>query len=391
MPRRPRSTSKQPRPSSDAQTAPGLRSKPTAARKFAGVRSESGSNLDSDSEEEVDDRGEGPSSLGSASEDEEGDESDDAVDPDAPRIAQWQDEDELEEDEAEEAQEDNEDTLQNDLRSLPFGALRKAQRALAQATADSDTDDSDAGSGSDREEPRVENSKGKQKDEPKPKKRVAKRSSKHAPQETTAKRPVSWHRQVVDVHKVEPRDPRFLSAAGSFDPTKFRSQYDFLSNLHKDELSTLRENLKRARKLVVSSPRDQRTEREAEVERLERAVKRAESAVNRDKRERVEQEAIASATREEKEKRKHGKGAFYLKDADKKKLLLKARYEAMAAEGGKRAVKKAIEKKQKKISQKETKSRPFARGSVGGPSTGSKRSGEPREQDNGWPKRRKVG
>lgn len=84
--------------------------------------------------------------------------------------------------------------------------------------------------------------------------------------------------------------------------------------MHKDELSTLRENLKRARKLVVSSPRDQRAEREAEVERLERAVKRAESAVNRDKRERVEQEAIASATREEKEKRKHGKGAFYLKD-----------------------------------------------------------------------------
>ena len=64
----------------------------------------------------------------------------------------------------------------------------------------------------------------------------------------------------------------------------------------------------------MSSPRDQRAEREAEVDRLERAVKRAESAVNRDKRERVEQEAIAKAMHEEKEKRKQGKGAFYLKD-----------------------------------------------------------------------------
>ena len=45
--------------------------------------------------------------------------------------------------------------------------------------------------------------------------------------------------------------------------------------------------------------------------------------------------------------------------------MLKARYEAMAAEGGKRAVKKAIEKKQKKVSQKETRSRPFARGADG--------------------------
>lgn len=92
--------------------------------------------------------------------------------------------------------------------------------------------------------------------------------------------------------------------------------------MHKDELSTLRENLKRARKLLVSSPRDQRLEREAGVERLERAVKRAESAVNRDKRERVEQQAIAQATQEEKEKRKQGKGAFYLKDGTLSHLLV---------------------------------------------------------------------
>lgn len=45
--------------------------------------------------------------------------------------------------------------------------------------------------------------------------------------------------------------------------------------------------------------------------------------------------------------------------AEKRKLLVKARYDALAAEGGKRAVRKAIEKKQKKIGQKEKKSRPF--------------------------------
>jgi len=47
--------------------------------------------------------------------------------------------------------------------------------------------------------------------------------------------------------------------------------------------------------------------------------------------------------------------------AEKKELLLKARYDAMAAEGGKRAVRKAIEKRRKKLSQHETKSRPFSR------------------------------
>lgn len=47
--------------------------------------------------------------------------------------------------------------------------------------------------------------------------------------------------------------------------------------------------------------------------------------------------------------------------ADKKELLLRARYDNIATTGGKSAIKKAIEKRQKKIGQKEKKSRPFAR------------------------------
>jgi ribosomal RNA-processing protein 36 len=46
--------------------------------------------------------------------------------------------------------------------------------------------------------------------------------------------------------------------------------------------------------------------------------------------------------------------------ADKKELLTKARYDALAASGGSHAVKRAIERKQKKISQRQKKSRPFA-------------------------------
>lgn len=55
---------------------------------------------------------------------------------------------------------------------------------------------------------------------------------------------------------------------------------------------------------------------------------------------------------------------------------MQARYEAVAKEGGQRAVKKLIEKKQKKESQKEKRSRPYAKG----------------EGDSGWPvaKRRRV-
>ena len=52
--------------------------------------------------------------------------------------------------------------------------------------------------------------------------------------------------------------------------------------------------------------------------------------------------------------------------AARKELLVRAKYEALESAGGKGAVKKAIEKKQKKINQKEKKKRPFGPGNGGG-------------------------
>jgi ribosomal RNA-processing protein 36 len=56
-----------------------------------------------------------------------------------------------------------------------------------------------------------------------------------------------------------------------------------------------------------------RSEREREIERLELAVKRGESTVNRDKREKVETDALQKATREEREKRQQGKAGWWMK------------------------------------------------------------------------------
>jgi len=86
--------------------------------------------------------------------------------------------------------------------------------------------------------------------------------------------------------------------------------------MHKTELSELKANLARARKLVINSPKHLREEREAEVERLERAMKRTESIVNREKREHAEQSALEKIKKEEKEKREHGKKGWWLKDCE---------------------------------------------------------------------------
>lgn len=51
--------------------------------------------------------------------------------------------------------------------------------------------------------------------------------------------------------------------------------------------------------------------------------------------------------------------------AEKKELLTRAKFEALAESGGRGAVRKAIEKKQKKVNQKEKKKRPFVPGENG--------------------------
>ncbi|RDB29646.1 rRNA biogenesis protein RRP36 [Hypsizygus marmoreus] len=313
---------------------------------------------------------------------------DDEEDVDAPRVVQWVDEEDFEDDgDRWNVRPSDLKSLEDDLSGLPLGALRKAQHVLKNATIDSDGSDESEGENESDEEPNASSSKGKEKAKPewsiKPRTDIAKRSSKHAPIEVTSKRPVTRHRTVVDVKMPQPRDPRFLPLAGEFSADKFQASYNFLADAHQTELTTLRENLKRARKLLTSSPRDLYEERLEEVNRLELAVKRAESLVNKDRRDAIEQETLKKLSMEEHEKRKGGKGEWYLKNSDKRELLVRARYDALAADGGKRAVKKAIEKKQKKLGQKEKKSRPYPKGGV-------KRSFEG-NRDGGQTKRRRVG
>jgi len=80
--------------------------------------------------------------------------------------------------------------------------------------------------------------------------------------------------------------------------------------------------------------------------------------------------------------------------ADKKQLLLQAKFDDLAKEGGQRMITKVLEKKQKKIAQQEKKARPYAKGEFysaeagpSGPSTdGGGRRGrvEPRRDGRSW-------
>jgi ribosomal RNA-processing protein 36 len=82
---------------------------------------------------------------------------------------------------------------------------------------------------------------------------------------------------------------------------------------HESELKAVQEHVKQARKLLVSAPKEHREVWERELSGLELAKKRAESAVNQDRRERGEQEALSRLSKEEREKRKNGKSRWWMK------------------------------------------------------------------------------
>ncbi|KAF8585529.1 DUF947-domain-containing protein [Ramaria rubella] len=285
--------------------------------------------------------------------------------PDVPRVAQWVDDEEFEDESTTSTESEEQgsglETLKRDLSKLPLGALIKARKEIKIVAQDSDNEESQTSDSQQAFGPGINGEKNNASGSTSIGRRVIQhRFNKHAPMEVTSKKPVTRRRQVVEVHQVRPRDPRFSDLSGPLSIDKFHTHYDFLPGLHTGELAELKQTWARARKLLISSPQHLRAEREEEVHKLEQAIKRAESTVNREKREEAERQALRKFKQEEREKRKAGKKAWYLKDADKNAIRVRARLEAIEASGGKRAVKKAIEKKQKKVGQREKKSRPFA-------------------------------
>jgi ribosomal RNA-processing protein 36 len=101
--------------------------------------------------------------------------------------------------------------------------------------------------------------------------------------------------------------------AGTFSAPKFREQYGFLVDVHESELKTVQEHAKRVRSLMKGTPNDSREEWEQELAKLELATKRAQSAVNQDRKDKVDQEALSKLEKEEHEKRKKGKKGWWMK------------------------------------------------------------------------------
>ncbi|KAK4047343.1 rRNA biogenesis protein rrp36 [Microbotryomycetes sp. JL221] len=251
--------------------------------------------------------------------------------------------------------EDEGETLNKQISAIPFGSLLKAKKQLNGNNSNNKRNDK----GKQRQVEQDQDNDGQDEVSSKRLKSWKRggndthRSNKHAqvPMEMSSKKPVSRHRQIAETKTIRARDPRFDSLSGGFKPDLFQNSYGFLKDKQTQELDELRKtaNLARKNKLLPQEEKNQ----------IETALTRMQSKqASRQAKERDDL-ALRNWKKQEQEKRQQGKKEFYLKDSDKKKLQLKAKFDDLAQD--KKQLRKAIEKKRRKMAQKDKKSMPNRR------------------------------
>lgn len=223
------------------------------------------------------------------------------------------------------------------LSAVSFGALARAQASLPSLGKKSKEKDTQEPSST---EPSHEERRGERKYKSREELR---RSSKHAPQEQSSKRPVSRKREIIADNRRQARDPRFDPMTGPpTDEYKARRAYAFLDEYRDQEMADLRAQIKKTKDVNVK-------------EDLKRQLMSMESRKKAAKKKEEADALIREHRKKEKELVAQGKTPFYLKKSEQKKQLLVNRYASMS----KGQVDKAIERKRKKVAGKEKKELDF--------------------------------
>ncbi|KAI9677547.1 MAG: rRNA biogenesis protein rrp36 [Caeruleum heppii] len=170
------------------------------------------------------------------------------------------------------------------------------------------------------------------------------RSSKHAPTELSSKKAISRRRDIVVPPKRNVRDPRFESVGGPLDEPKTKSTYAFLETYREDEITQIREDIKRSKDEFVT-------------EKLKRELLAMESRRQATRARSQRQEVLRRHRAKEKELVRQGKKPFYLKKAEQKKMALVDRYENMKP----KEVDRLVARKRKREASKAKRGMPWAR------------------------------
>ncbi|KAG7707231.1 hypothetical protein KL930_003493 [Ogataea haglerorum] len=212
------------------------------------------------------------------------------------------------------------------LSSLSFGALSAAQRKLDEEEDKNSESEPDSDGGFF--------------EEPTPKSHTQKKKkNKHAPSETSAKKPVSKVREIPGLldgtkyAKTKYHDIRFDSAFGKVNESEVRRNYKFLDEYRQKELEQVQS--------VLKDPKKRNKLSEKELQDLDYIAKSTKSRLDALKNKDLEREVIKDY------KKKTGKE--FVKRSDKRKLVQVARFQNM--KGKQRE--KVLERKRKRRFGKE--------------------------------------
>lgn len=235
----------------------------------------------------------------------------------------------------------------DEMEEISFGALNKAQKLLMKESRDEKEDESD-------EEGFFESESDSAPEELSSKSTNTKQRSKHAPAESSSKRPVSRIRDIPGLEvKNNSRfgDIRFDPAFGKANEERIRKDYSFLNEYREKELQQMQSMLK-DKKLARTMSQRERQELELQAQSLR---SRLDSMKNKE----LETKVLADYKKEQREKWRLGEqtGPYFLKRADKRKLLQKAKFDSMKAPQRE----KVMERKRKRRLGREMRQLEFGR------------------------------
>lgn len=165
------------------------------------------------------------------------------------------------------------------------------------------------------------------------------KKKKSEPEEFSSKRKIFRPRKVIEEVKRKHRDPRFDNLSGTFNESMFQKSYDFVNDMKKEELKTVKKQFKKARNKEQKSSLHKLLQRMEEQEKFE---------AKQTKRKEVEKKR----RHEEYDANKNRKKAFYMKKSEAKKLELVEQYQKLQKSG---QLDKYMRNKRKTITSKEKK------------------------------------
>lgn len=240
--------------------------------------------------------------------------------------------------------------------TLASERLRKARKSNNNASDSSSVPRSSDDDDSSVEEARSSNKKVDQQQ----KKR---KKSKHAPTEMSSKRRDYFARGRPDLNssgigvsvganKYKPRDPRMVSLSGHLDADVFEKRYGFLDEVQDAEIEKLKG---RVSAWKATGKKGQRARKKLGLTQGNYTLENDQEELTRLLQERAERKKaslVRAAKRSVKQKIREdvasGKGVYYPKRSELRKMELEAKFEEIRKRGGDEAVDKAIAKRRKK-------------------------------------------